>query len=148
MYKRQLYNCWTKNLEEVAPYDTIINKTITSIEQAVITNNKNDQFNQEYPKRLESLAAEGTLNSNHTIIPTGSIFKFTKVIHYKDPISLIKTAFIFGEVTSSATGEIYKAQYRWGILNWYVKQIPVFIGNTEKRLGKAKWILHNISNKI
>lgn len=119
-----LTNCGSKNLEETAPYNSVINKTIISVEETILAKNKNKQFNQDYPKRLETLAYEGTSQANHITIPIGSKFNFTKVVHYKDPISLIKTAFIFGEVTAKDTGKTYKIQYRWAHFKLMCKTDP------------------------
>lgn len=120
-----LNSCGKKSLEESAPYNTVIHKTVTSVNDAFVITNHQKAFKDDYPKRLVvPTSSPDEYKDRGVKIPSGSTIKLDKVEHYKDPIALISSAYVFGEVIAKDTGKIYKVQYSWGLFRLVCKTDP------------------------
>ncbi len=101
---------------ETEPYAQIMNKTLTSLRDAVLIDNSTLQFTTEYPKELQELDSTSIPNPSDIKVPSGATFKFSKAVKITGAVSGSTSSYLLGEVNIVSSGKTFPIIYGWGAL--------------------------------
>jgi hypothetical protein len=104
----------TKDISDRAPYSEMLNKPITTLEDALYMANSSMELTTEYPNELQDFESIDTSRVAFTLVPKGSILQFHKAIQVHRAVSGSRYAFLLGEVRLKDTNEKVPLLYHWG----------------------------------
>jgi hypothetical protein len=102
------------DVSENKRYRSLLNKPITLIQDAILIENSDTEFLEEYPFEMENFTTIDTSRPDYTVIPKGTNIYFQKVMKVNKAVSGSQYICMFSSFVNPKTNKTTKFVYQWG----------------------------------